>query len=233
LRIGSLLAASALASFVVLGLACGVDEPTSDGSSGDSDSSTSDTTTSATTGQGGAGGSTTATGTGGSTSTTGQGGAPPCPGLGDACTECLAWDCSDTYCGCYGNPTCGTLLTCLQTCGPNNAQCTNDCLAQNGAGISDAFLVGDCSATTCAASCAGTGFALAPCEKCLFSKCEDAMNTCLAIEDCTALIQCVQACDPGDQFCAGVCGAQYGSVIDEATAVGDCSNAQCATECAM
>lgn len=231
MRIASFFAALALGSLVVLGLACSPEESSTSSSGSSDDASSSDTSSStASSGQGGGGGAT--TGQGGATSSSGGGGAPPCPGLGDACTECLAWQCSDLYCGCYDNPTCGTLVECLQTCGPNNPDCTNGCLGQNSDGISDAFLVGDCSATTCLAECPNTGVALAPCEKCLFSKCENEMNTCVAIPDCTGLIGCIQDCAPGDQLCAGGCAIQF-PAVSEATAVGDCSKAQCPSECAM
>lgn len=229
----ALFAAGALLLVTAAIGACGVDEPDDSSSSGDDDTSSSDATTvtSTSTGQGGAGGGSSTSAQGGAASTSGSGGAPPCPGLGDACTDCLAWQCSDRYCGCYNNPTCGTLLECLQACGPNNPSCSTDCAANNANGIADAYLVGDCAATTCAGSCPGTGTDISPCEECLYAQCENEMNTCVSQTDCAELLQCVAACPQGDSQCQNGCAFQNPFAVTDATAVGDCSKAHCAAEC--
>jgi hypothetical protein len=235
-RLPATLCAVVLATGASLG-ACGSDTEAlfGDGGGGSGDDTSSSDTTSAT-GAGGAGGSTSAettTTTTAATTTTasGGGGAPPCPGLGDACTECMAWDCSDTYCACSNNAECGTLLTCLAGCGQGNEGCTNSCLAQHENGISDALLVSDCSATTCQASCPAGGVPLDACQKCLFVSCAPAMNKCLADPECQALIACIAECAPNDDVCFQTCAFQHFGALADAQAVGECASGVCAASC--
>ena len=199
---------------VTLGLtmaACGSDDPVAD----DTTSSSAETTTSATTSgaggsnEGGANASSSEAATTSATGSGGAGGAPPCPGLGDACTDCLAWQCSDAYCGCYENASCGTIVQCFSQCPPNDAGCTQDCMSGSPNGIADSFIIGNCSATTCTAECGGAGLALSPCELCLFSKCESQVNTCFATEECFNIIECAAACPPGDSACQQNCALQH------------------------
>src|SRR5438874_9062753 len=72
-----------------------------------------------------------------------------CMGLADACSQCAFQSCQSVYCACYAEPACGSLIACAQKCSPNDMQCAQTCLTQNEAGISDAFLVDDCAASSC------------------------------------------------------------------------------------
>ncbi|MFO0759248.1 MAG: hypothetical protein U0359_22340 [Byssovorax sp.] len=212
-------------------LACG-------GSSSTSTSSTTSTSTTAT-GTGGSGGSTSSAGgggAGGSTTTTtttgsgGSGGSNPCPGLGDACSNCASEKCMAVYCSCYADPQCGGLVQCNTSCQPGDQNCAQNCLNANKNGISEAFLLSDCAASQCAASCPGTSV-LDDCQRCLFTSCASQMNNCLSDTDCSELIQCVQQCSPGDSGCQQDCGFQHLGSVDKAMAIQNCSQSQCAGKC--
>jgi hypothetical protein len=198
----------------------------SGGSTGGSGGSTGGST--ATAGSGGTGGTGGMTSTGGTTSSGGTGGTtnPGCSGLGDACTDCLADKCNATYCACYADPACGSLVQCAQACA-GNADCNQNCFTNNENGISEAALLNNCAATQCP-SCPGTA-SLSPCELCVFTSCAPQMNTCLANPDCNALLACAQACpmDANYDTCVQNCGfANFGG-IDDAQNVSSCVSANC------
>ncbi len=187
---------------------------------GGSGGGSTSTGTSTTTGAGGAGG-------GGGM---GAGGGPSCPGLGDACTDCTAAQCPATYCACYGNLECSALLQCLQGCAPNDPMCGQTCLTAHEDGISAAFLLGDCAATTCSASCPNATNALTPCQQCLYGSCDIQMNACIANPECTALVSCYQACG-ANMACQQQCATQHPQGLADAGAVSNCAQASCSNTC--
>ena len=176
----------------------------------------------------GSGGTTSAGGmsTGGTT-TSSSSSSTGCAGLGDACTDCLADKCNATYCACYADLACGSLVQCSQGCA-GDAACNQGCFTNNQAGISEAALLGDCAATNCAA-CPGTA-ALEPCTKCLFGACPAVMNKCLANAECAALIACAQDC-AGDAICQFGCYTDHPDGQSDADGVSTCVQDSCSGQC--
>ena len=189
-------------------------------------------------GGGGAAGAGAVAGTGGmGGSTGGMGGGPACQPLSDACAQCAFGTCQDLYCGCYANQDCVVLIACLQACAANDTTCQQKCFAQPSAmdHISEAFLLGDCSAMPCMAECPGVTSAGA-CERCLFKQCPTEMNTCLSDADCYAILNCAIKCPPNDFNCAFACGnGKPQSAVDKALKVQACSADanKCKTDCGM
>lgn len=239
--VGAVGAALALVSVVASG--CGSDDDLFGPGGGSTTSGTGAGTNTGGDGSG-AGGSTT-TGTGGSTSTgtggAGQGGASQgggstggsgtgggigCDGLGDPCSDCAAVECPGLYCNCAGSPPCVSFVVCLSNCAPNDAVCTQSCMTQNEDGISDAFLLGNCSAQQCPAQCPNAQN-LDGCQTCLFAACEVQMNQCLANPECTELLGCIAACDPANLSCPQVCLGMHPGGTADAQAVQTCAGQSC------
>ena len=153
-----------------------------------------------------------------------------CPGLGDACSDCEALQCEATYCECYGNPECGALVACFDACVPFDQPCYQNCMTTHQAGISDAFLVGDCAATSCTAACPAAQ-PQKPCAKCLYTHCETPTNACLASKDCSALVQCIQNCGANDPICQQLCQGQYPLGVPALQNLTTCLGQFCDTEC--
>lgn len=181
-------------------------------------------------GAGGAGvTSASAGGASGTSSASTGAGRAGCKGLGDACSDCAAMQCNAQYCACYGNPTCGQLVACVQNCPPGDMGCGQNCLTANEAGITDALLLSDCAAGGCMADCP-TAAKLTACEVCALQNCPQQMNKCVANPECTALIQCVEGC-MGDDFCNAGCAFDHGDGQTDAQAVQDCTKTPCANQC--
>lgn len=181
-------------------------------------------------GGGPAGGSSSGGGPVGGGGTGGEGGSPICPGFGDTCTECLSTGCSDTFCACSDEIHCFGYLQCLGTCMMGDQPCFQNCAAVHEPGISIAILTADCAATTCDGSCM-FGQPLTGCQKCLYTDCSEQMNACLADPECVALVQCLQACPPGDQACGQTCVNDHLMGLPEAQAVRDCRMDFCDGAC--
>jgi hypothetical protein len=179
---------------------------------------------------GGAGGGLGGTGgAGGGGGTGGAGGGPMCPGLGDPCTDCMATQCPDTYCACYGNIDCGGLVQCFQTCAQGDQACFEACFTAHEDGISAAYLLGDCGAMACAAACPNSQ-PLTPCRRCLFESCDIQMNGCYANPDCLALFGCFQGC-AGDMACNQQCVMAHLVGWQDAQPVIMCQQALCSADC--
>lgn len=222
--------------------ACGSDDANT--SSGGGTTTTSTTTTTGTGGAGGTGGDmTTASGGAGGAGgqgggTGGAGGAPQCQSLGDACSLCLHTNCQDLYCTCYNNADCTDLVfNCLSQCDPAAADyqmCTQDCATMYSGGVSDAALLGGCSDQNCAADCPPSGIPIDPCSECLFTNCSNEMNACFANAECAAILECAQACpvtDPGNPNCPQDCALAHPGGLQQALAVLNCSDMNCAMQC--
>ena len=217
----ALLLALSVSGFAVA--ACGSDDeiPFGDsdaGGSGGSGSSEGSGATGATTGEGGETSSP-------ASSSTGTGG---CPGLGDACTDCEAQSCQETYCACYANPSCVNLAACGAGCAANDLACFQTCWTANPDGISDGALLVDCAASSCSAGCPGLT-PLTPCQKCLYQQCPAPMNKCVANADCVALLYCLGACT--NEACYDGCYAQHPGGVEDVTPVGECSQVSCTAAC--
>ncbi len=206
---------------------CGGDEFV-EGSSG---------STATTGGTGGAGGSGDATtGTGGQASatsaatTSGAGGGGTCQSLGDPCSDCTFANCNGLYCTCFSDQDCAALVGCFNACPAADLACQQTCMTAHPDNISLSFILGSCSATSCAAECPGTQV-LDPCTNCLFTSCDDAMNNCIADPECSAILQCAQSCAASDSACVIACGMQHPSGQSGAFAVQACANQSCSAEC--
>lgn len=220
---------------VVIGLVgCGSDDVTVGGGGS--------TTTTTITGQGGAGGEGTTTTTSSTTTTTtgqgGNGGGGSCASMGDDCTNCLYAQCNQTYCGCFDNPECALLVQCLMGCqqggqgGQGGQSCQETCMSQHPEGLTDALLASDCTAANCDAECPGVGQDLPPCQECLLTNCGPQMEQCFSNPECTALIQCAQACAPGDQACITACGQAHLGGLQDAQGVLQCAQSPtCSAQC--
>jgi hypothetical protein len=150
-----------------------------------------------------------------------------CSDLGDPCTQCLAKKCSDTYCKCYGNPACGSLVACSQKCAAGDSACQQACFQQNEPGIADAALLNDCNASNCANTCPGAA-ALDACTKCLFTQCPSKIDACLADDTCNQFLQCVAMCN-GDSGCQQDCYfSNSNSKVDD---VISCVQNTCSAQC--
>lgn len=167
------------------------------------------------------------TGGGGSTSV---GGSASCPGYGDVCTTCISDSCADVWCACTSEPHCLGYLQCLGTCMPGDATCAQSCANVHEPGISAAILTADCAGTTCDASC-DFGKALPDCQKCLYTSCPAEMNACIANAECIALIQCLQACAPGDMACSQGCVSDHQDGLADVQAIVPCRNDLCGDVC--
>ena len=116
-------------------------------------------------------------------------------------------------------------------CAQGDAACLQACNTANPNGITDAVLLNDCAATSCASECADFAlYQLTPCQTCLYESCEEAMNTCLAIPDCASLLFCLDEC-AGDAVCENGCYATYPAGIDPAVPVGTCATTTCGAAC--
>jgi hypothetical protein len=214
---------SILFAVAALLVGCGDDNP-SFGSGGSSQGGSSS--------QGGAsqGGSTSQGGSGGTA--TGTGGGAACVDFGEPCSACEIEACEDRYCECYGNVDCGLYASCAIDCDPGDAECLQACNTAYPDGITDAVLLNDCAATSCSSECEQFElYELTPCQTCLYEECESAMNDCLAVPDCSALLFCLADCE-GSVTCQNTCYATYPNGIEPATPVGTCSSQNCASACA-
>ena len=154
-----------------------------------------------------------------------------CVDFGEPCSACEIVACEDRYCECYGNVDCGLYASCVIDCAPDDAMCLQACNTAYPDGITDAVLLNDCAATSCPQECAAFNlYELDPCESCLYLECETAMNACLAVPECTALLFCLADCG-GSMSCQNTCYATYPGGIEPATPVGTCSSQNCAGEC--
>ena len=189
---------------------------------------------------GGAGGTTTSSagggGAGGAANQGGGGsagaGGVACQGLGDPCTDCAYTSCTSAYCACYAVEDCAALVACFNLCPPTDTTCQQTCASAHGDSISQAYLLGDCTAGACGpVTCPGVEV-LDPCRRCLFENCSSTMNACLANADCLAILMCVQAnCAPSDQACALGCAGQFPNGQQQALPLAGCMNNSCGGSC--
>jgi hypothetical protein len=152
-----------------------------------------------------------------------------CVDLGEPCTACELNSCTDVYCECYGSTSCGLLADCIYNCPVGDTACHQGCATQYPDGITDGALLAHCAATNCPAECPGWQ-PLTDCQLCLYQSCEPQMNLCIANADCTAMLYCIDACG-SDATCTNGCYAMYPNGLNEAYAVGICSQANCLPSC--
>jgi hypothetical protein len=127
------------------------------------------------------------------------------------------------------NPECQATTNCFLGCAPDDAACFQHCLTAHRDGISDVSLLGDCEAARCQAQCS-SGKPLTPCKSCLFTRCPDEMNTCIANAQCSALLACVEAC-AGNAGCTQACNRNHSSGVSDAEPVLGCGDTRCDALC--
>ncbi len=154
-----------------------------------------------------------------------------CQSDGRACTDCTITACPTETCACLGNAACQELLGCYE--GGSGEPWTQYCNTQSPAGISDAALLLNCVAQSCASAsaCANPGQVLAPCTECLFRNCPAEMNACLSIVDCATYVTCVKACGVADDACRDQCAQDYPDGADLAMPLTACATPTCAVAC--
>jgi hypothetical protein len=159
----------------------------------------------------------------------GPGDAGACPNPTDVCTQCVSTFCTAQYCGCYDTTDCPSLVLCVAQCTFGDLICAQNCWTAFPAGISDGFLLGDCSTQFCSGLCPPAP-TLTPCSRCSFAQCELDMNNCLAVPVCSALINCVTNC-AGNAACRTQCYNTYpqGSALGQA--VESCVATRCVGQC--
>lgn len=205
--------------------ACGRNIERSDeggGGAGASSSVTSTDTSTATTGP-------SSTSSGGGAGGEGGAGVAICPAP-NPCAACVALACPEVWCGCVDDPECGALFVCSNACGSDEA-CRQACLAEHPEGISDVVLVSGCAAESCPDDCPTTGDGLSDCEECLYTSCDDVMNTCLSQPACLGLFQCLTGCPDLDLSCQQGCYASYGDGTESLEAVLVCAESECPSVC--
>jgi hypothetical protein len=151
-----------------------------------------------------------------------------CQNLGDPCSECASVQCPAEYCACFGDPSCVSLVLCVQGCG-SDLTCDQNCFTTNPGAISESFLLGGCVANHCPVCM--DSMTLTPCQTCLFTSCASAMNTCVADPDCASLAQCIEACTPGDMTCSMTCQQMYPNGVQKVVPVATCMQGTCASSC--
>ncbi len=163
-----------------------------------------------------------------SASSGGDGGGPAtCTDLGDACTQCEATACPVTYCDCYEDSECLALSACIVGCG-GTAECYQGCATDHPTAISHGALLVDCAATSCPEACPGY-VPLTTCQECLYTRCQDEMNACIANPDCTELLYCLGDCT--DAECTNDCYFEHPDGTGDAGPVGTCLQDECPGEC--
>lgn len=133
------------------------------------------------------------------------------------------------YCPCYADQDCAAIVACFNQCGANNPPCQQNCMSAHPDHISEAFILGDCAAGSCAQECPGV-ITLDPCSMCLFTSCPAQMNTCLSDPECAALAECALMC-AGNQICIFGCGQQHPNGQAKALGALQCMNSSCSAEC--
>lgn len=190
--------------------------------------STSTTATTSGISVGQSSGSGSGTGSAGGPGSTGAGGSEVCPGFGDVCTDCLSGACPSTYCTCYNNNECLSLIMCVDAC--SSDACQQMCFSAHPDGISDLYLLTDCAASSCDSQCPGNTV-VDPCSKCIFEDCSSEINTCFGDPECLALYTCLSNCGNNDLICQKGCFMANGGAVAELQAVLDCSAAKCPGLC--
>ncbi len=170
------------------------------------------------------GGTTSSSSSGGTTSSSSSGGVV-CPSFGDPCSECLALQCADIYCSCYGNFDCFSLSTCLNGC-KSDAMCEQQCYATHPNGAAVLYALSNCGGVNCPVDCPGTQ-PLEPCTTCMVETCEGEFNACLSSASCLNLYQCLSTCAPLDLACNQKCYATFGDGVPLLQKLLDCSKSNC------
>lgn len=166
----------------------------------------------------------TSSSSGGMTSSSSSGGMV-CPSFGDPCSECLALQCADIYCSCYGNFDCFSLSTCLNGCN-GDATCEQQCYATHPDGAAVLYALSNCGGVNCSVDCPGTQ-PLDPCTTCMVETCEGEFNACLSSASCLNLYQCLSGCAPLDLACNQKCYATFGDGVPLLQKLLDCSKSNC------
>ena len=141
--------------------------------------------------------------------------------------KCEIDACPETYCACYGDSECLALSACILSCG-GTPECYQSCATQHPTAISRGALLVDCAARDCPVECPGYQ-PLTECQSCLYARCPEQMNTCVANPDCTELLYCLDACT--DAECTNDCYFEFPDGTGDAGPVGTCLQDECPAEC--
>ncbi|MDI1479991.1 hypothetical protein [Polyangium sp. y55x31] len=185
-------------------------------------------------GAGGAGGMGGMGGAGGGMGGTGGGGAPACMQPSDpnpeSCRVCMYQQCNLAYCDCATEPACVEIIPCLEACGPMDQACAEACFQKNSLGFAEFVIQGSCASTLCAPSCPNADD-IGSCELCLAQQCEQQFEACIGNPECTALIDCLQACPQGNMSCQQGCLQQHAGGAIQAQQLNQCATMSCGNVC--
>lgn len=180
-------------------------------------------------GMGGAGG-----GMGGAGGAGGMGGAgggsQACMQPADGCAACMFQQCNVAYCDCAGEPACLGMIPCLQACPAMDQACVQSCYQKNSLGFGEFLVTSSCAGTLCAPSCPGAEM-IGACELCLGQQCEQQFEACIGNPECTALIDCLQACPQGNMSCQQGCLQQHAGGAIQAQQLNQCATMSCGNVC--
>lgn len=147
------------------------------------------------------------------------------------CRACLAETCAGSEMACNGEPACASYLTCLDACpvdeqGALDAECARACrLPQDAEVEALALHVSDCRDRGYGAGCGCSSARTLPpllqqvcpastsenaCHACEDERCCETKQACLADDDCTAFLACLDQCSLSSSAACNVdCGDLY------------------------
>lgn len=184
-------------------------------------------------GSGGGGGAAGSAGTGGNNA--GTGGSAGTGGAPTACESCTQTACSTDLANCANDPTCSSLLACLDACNLDDA-CEAGCTSTIRARTVAFGALLACRATSCTSQCelpcGGYPSISSDCAACFASvpTCCDAARACALDPTCTAFEGCHALCN-ADPVCFTRCNEQYVGVKSslflpvDSCLVGTCADA--------
>lgn len=170
---------------------------------------------------------------------------PPNP-----CNECLFGQCSGQWAVCQQNADCMTIYQCATKTGCDQ-NCVNGCYNAGTVDGKKAYLsLSSCDSAGLCGACQGPTFCNTPassctvpdggapdaggvqsCTDCTSSKCTTQKAACGKGTDCDDYTQCLAVCK--DLPCINACGLAHPQGKTDSKALGDCTTANCATECQL
>jgi hypothetical protein len=154
------------------------------------------------------------------------------------CDACVASSCCAEDTACASDADCTALITCGDACMDDT--CFSACFAAHPTGASILDKLSTCVEGSCGTACGGPpqpppgsacGFATgdATCDTCLGTSCCAQANACFGDADCTALLDCGDACN--DSTCLAACEAAHPSGAAKISAISTCVDTTCGAAC--
>ncbi|HEY8078523.1 MAG TPA: hypothetical protein VIF62_30545 [Labilithrix sp.] len=156
------------------------------------------------------------------------------------CDTCLDASCCAENTACVSDADCQALLTCGDAC--TDDACFNACYSAHPSGAAKLDDLSRCVESSCASQCGGggppppsgstCGFGSGDptCDSCLDTSCCTDADACLGDADCTALLDCGNAC--ADDACISACEAAHPSGAKLLDTLSTCVTSTCGSACA-